>query len=117
MGKRIYGVDTGRKITPLMVRDAIVRCFFLVHDTILDEAKKYGVTCSGKEMRKMRMIYVKNLIKKFFEETGGDFDNPTRESMVKVCDKLSDFSKNFRRPEAIKEHRAKIMKLLEQMEE
>jgi hypothetical protein len=27
----VYGVDTSQEVTPIMVRDAIIRCFLLAH--------------------------------------------------------------------------------------
>ena len=114
---RIYGVDPDKKVTPVMVRDAIIRCFVLAHRDVLEKMKEYGDVGSKQEFEKTKKLDVEILIKKMFSEVGGDFDNPTRESIVKVCDKLAEFSKSFRRPEIIKRHYGEIMKLINKMEQ
>lgn len=98
----IYGVDTGNRITPLMVRDAIVDCFYRAHaaDSSIDYFAEDNKLYCGKIVRKM------------FEDSGCDFENPDKESILKVIQKLKDFSANFRDPEIIKQHEAEIMELV-----
>ena len=103
---KIYGIDLDQKITPLLVRDAIVECFFQAHcaDT--------GVELGEEGVNKN---YCQSIIKKAFREAGGDFDKPTKGTILKVLDKLLDFSQNFRNPEIIKKHYNKITKLVNKM--
>jgi len=37
----IYAVGITKKVTPVMVRDAIIQCFFEAHDDILELAKDF----------------------------------------------------------------------------
>ncbi len=55
-----------------------------------------------KEFERMKRINVEILVRRFFQETGGDFENPTKESLVNVCDNLAEFSKSFRSPKIVK---------------
>lgn len=102
MSKKIYGIDLDQKITPLMLRDAIVSCFFKAHceDTGVEEDK-----ASNKE-------YCRMLVEKSFEDVSGNFDDPSKEDIVNVVAKLADFSKSFRDPEIILKHKEQIELLL-----
>lgn len=102
----IYGVDPSKPVTPLMVRDAIVECFSQAHcaDAELGDDKKV----SGE--------YCKKIVQKAFEDTGGDFNNPTKESIQAVLQNLAEFAKKFRDQEMIKKHQSQIMELVDKLE-
>jgi uncharacterized protein YpuA (DUF1002 family) len=51
-----------------------------------------------------------------FKEVGADFDNPTKESLQSVIDKLAEFAKSFRKPEMIKEHYEQIQSLINKLD-
>ena len=114
--KIIYGVDISKKVTPVMVRDAIIRCFLAAHKEVLEMMKEYYAFGSQKEFKEMKKLEVELLIKKYFAETGGNFDNPTKEEIIKVLDKLAEYAKNFRSPEVIKKHYGEIMRLVNKLE-
>ena len=113
----IYGVDTEKPITPKDVRDAIVRCFVEAHGEILDLMRGTGsaTSVSDEDFEKMKKMNVKELIRGFFQEAGGDYENPTKESLIAVCDRLAEFAKNFRKPEVIEKHYGEIMQLMEKL--
>ncbi|MDD4290546.1 MAG: hypothetical protein PHH83_04765 [Patescibacteria group bacterium] len=98
----IYGADTSKKITPEIVRDAIVNCFYRAHcaDSSIDEVS------SSNE------VYCREIIKKMFQESGDDFESPNKDSILRLIQKLKDFSANFRDPEIIKQHEMEIMELV-----
>ena len=58
----IYGVDPNQEITPVMVRDAIVECFFMAHKEILDNKDKYYSMKSDEELRLMKHSEVVQMI-------------------------------------------------------
>ncbi len=107
MQKKIYGIDLDQKITPLMVRDALVNCFFEAH------CKDIGLNIKEKDANK---DYCKRIIVKAFDETGGNFKNPSKEDILNVMNKLAEFSKNFRNSKTIKEHSEEIMTLVEKLD-
>jgi len=115
MAETIYGIDLSREITPIMVRDVMIECFCGAHKEILDEMKEYSHFECDDDLKKMGRLDVEILIKKFFEETGGDFDNPDKESIIKVSDKLADFSSKFRDTATIREHYGEMMQLIERL--
>jgi hypothetical protein len=106
MDTKIFGIDLNSKITPLMVRDAIVECFWVAHckDTGIEEDEKVA-----------NRSYCKNIVEKAFFETGGDYNNPTKDSIKSSIKHLADFSKSFRDPSLIEKHYAEIMTLVEKI--
>ena len=111
----IYGVDTEKPITPIDARDAIVRCFVLAHKEILKNIDEIDRDMSEKELEELKTISVNETIHFFFKEIGGDYEKPTKDSLIGVCDKVRDFSKNFRKPEDINKHYNEIMILVEKL--
>lgn len=104
----MYGVDTEKEITPLMVRDAVLQCFFEAHctDTGLDIEKDEVL---GKS-------YCYRKVKEVFEKMGSDFEHPTKKDLIAVMQGLLEFSKNFRDPSVIKKHYDDIMVLVNKLQ-
>ncbi|PLX28379.1 hypothetical protein C0581_02520 [Candidatus Parcubacteria bacterium] len=105
MSAHIYGIDDSQEITPLMVRDAMVNCFYKAH------CEDSGIADDEVVNRE----YCKRLVKKAFEDIQGNFDKPTTSDIHEVMNKLSEFSKGFRSPEIIHEHYAQIKKLVDKL--
>ncbi len=103
----VYGVDTTKEITPIMVRDAIVRCFIEAHKDSL------GIEEQDSDIIK-RMVT--EAVKKSFRETDGDFENPTKESLLRSIGNLKEFSKSFRNQEVIENHFNAIKSLIDKIE-
>jgi hypothetical protein len=103
MPKEIYGIDTSKAVTPLMVRDAIIKCFNQAHcmDSGIDEIEKFS-----------NEKYCYEIVKKMLDDSNGDFDNPTKESILKSLEKLKEFAKNFRDQSVIEKHYEQIMQLV-----
>ena len=110
---KIYGVDIDKSVTPLMVRDAIVTCFCKAHQEVLADFK--DKTVEAEKNRSMVTEYVTELIKQIFNNTGGDFDNPTKTSLLAVVSGLKEFSASFRKPEVIARHAAEIQTLIDKI--
>lgn len=108
---KIYGVDLDKPITPVMVRDAIVRCFVAARcvDSFMEE--------SAKGDDDLRHDYSKGFVKKMFSESGGDFENPTKESIIAVIGKMKDFSSSFRDPAEVEKHAGEIMQLVAKLKD
>lgn len=115
MSDCIYGVDVSKEVTPIMVRDAIVECFLKAHSQILNEMKEYGEFESEEEFEHMKLFDVKSQIQIFFEEVDGDFDNPTKNSIIKLLGKLQEFAKKFRNPKIVEKHTKEIMTLVNKL--
>jgi uncharacterized protein YpuA (DUF1002 family) len=112
MGKIIYGLDTSQKLTPIMVRDAILRCFILAHSETLEMMKQYNQEINDQEFEQIRKMNMESFVKNKFEEVGADFNNPAKEDLIKVVEKLAEFSSNFRPQDIIKNHQEEIMELI-----
>lgn len=99
-------MESEKRTTPLMVRDAIVECFNKAHCEDAGFEAEEGA---------LNERYCKSVVEKFFEDAEGEFERPTKESILKVVAKLADFSKNFRNPEVINKHYAEIMDLVNKL--
>ena len=112
----IYGVDTDKPFTAIDVREAIIKCFVVAHKEVLEQdLSSLAEEMGQEEFEKMKEVNVRQLVRSFFEATYGDFENPTKESLIAVCDKLADFAKSFRQPEIIKKHYEEIIGLIKKL--
>ncbi|MCD4705107.1 hypothetical protein K8R66_03445 [bacterium] len=103
---KVYGIDLDQEITPLMVRDAIVECFQQAH------CADAGISLEDEDVNRS---YCQKIVKRAFNEAEADFENPTREGIMKVLEKLKKFAKSFRDPSIIKKHYQEIMELVEKL--
>lgn len=104
--KKVYDIDLSQPVTALMVRDAMMTCFYEAHceDTGLDA-----------DENSVNKEYCRSLVKKAFSETGSDFEHPTKAGIMKAMGYLAVFSENFRSPEVIRKHEKMIMQLIEKL--
>ena len=115
-GCLVYGVDTCAIVTSVMVRDAIIDCFTKAHAKELDELREYGSATEG-EFERLKTLNVKIMVENLFTQTGGDFENPTKASLMAVVGKLAEFAKNFRDQKVVAEHYQNISKLIDCIKE
>jgi len=111
MSDLIYGVDKTKKIAPVQVRDAVIKCFILAHKEILDAPKEF-VDMSDKEFEEVKFRDAKERVLSLIKDNKGDPENPTKEDLVYVVKKLREFAKNFRDPKVIEKHVKEIMELI-----
>lgn len=105
----LYGLDVhDENLTAAQVRDALVKCFVSAHGEILESLKEYGSFSSNEEFEKFKGIDAELLIRNFFKEAGGDYEQPDKKSLLAVVDKLAEYSKNFRSEEIIRKHSGQI---------
>ncbi len=104
---KVFGIDPNQPVTPLMVRDAILECFFQAHceDVGLDQDQT-----ANKD-------YCQQIVKKAFNKAQADFDNPNKADIIKALSELKDFSQSFRDPEIIAKHAQQIMVLVNNIKE
>jgi hypothetical protein len=111
----IYGIDTSKPFTAKDVCGAIVECFVEAHKKELDEMKGFVDGATKEELERMKIINVKQMINNFFAEVDGSCDNPTKEDIKLVMEKIREFAKNFRNPEVIEAHYKKIKQLVDNL--
>jgi len=99
----MYGIDTNTELTPDVVRNALVRCFYEAHkeDACFEED-------AGE-------LYFENIIRQSFKKTSFDYDHPTKEALRHVLDDLADFAKNFRSQDIIQKHYRQMLVLIERL--
>lgn len=108
----VYGVDITKKVTPEMVKEAVVLCFSEAHKEVLDSYKDYTDFESEEEFNKLKEMDVRLIVKKAFLDTGGDFDKPTKDSLKAAIGWLANYARNFRDPKIIEKHYGEIMQLI-----
>lgn len=108
MTEKLYGLDLDKDITPLEARDALVECFFEAHCTDI------GLDNSNPEVDR---IYIKGIVEKAFLDSDGDFEKPTKQSIINAMGKLQEFAKNFRDPSIIQKHAGEMMTIVEKIKE
>ncbi len=113
--EKIYGVDLSKEITPIMVRDAIIICFYEAHSKDLEQMKNQLNFKDEKEFEEFKKEDVEALIKLKFDEVGGDFNNPAKEMLIQVVMKLKDYAKFFRDEQIIEKHASEIMQLIDKL--
>lgn len=99
------------ELTPLKVRDIIVKCFFEAQkETFARSKKDLGMKTSEEELYKT----VQSSIKMVFKDQQADFDNPTKKSLAKVVETLARKASSWGTPQDIIEYHGKqVMKVLE----
>ena len=112
----IYGVDVTKNVTPVMVRDAIIQCFYEAHCNVLELAKETFGHPPEKKFEEMKKSHVKELINDTFDKIGGDFDKPTKDNLLKVIENLKGFASIYRKPDVIKKHVSEIMLLISKLD-
>ena len=112
----IYGVDISKEVTPVMVRDAIIDCFTKAHSDVLEEMKDYTDIESKEKIEEMKRGTVKSFIESKFEEVGGDFNNPTKKTLIQIVMELAEYASKFRQPIVIDRHMDEIMRLINKLD-
>lgn len=112
----LYGVDLNKNISPILVRDAIIKCFYEAHCNVLELARESFGYPSDKKFNEMKKSHVKELVQEIFHKIGGNFNDPTKENLEEVVEHLKKFAKVYRKPEIIKKHVNEINFLINKIE-
>jgi hypothetical protein len=112
----IYGVDVTKNVTPVMVRDAIIKCFYEAHCNVLDLARETFGHPPKQKFEKMKKSHIKELVQDIFHKIGGDFNKPTKDNLLKVLQNLKKFATIYRKPDVIKKHVSEIMLLINKLD-
>jgi hypothetical protein len=115
-GDCIYGLNLKDEITPIKVRDAIIRCFCEADDEIMNQLFQSSDFASAEEGKQKKLKHVEVLIRKMFQEVHGDFNNPTKESLIGVIDKCAEYAAPIRDKETINTNYTAIMILINRLE-
>ena len=112
----IYGVDVTKNFDSVMVRDAIIQCFYEAHCNVLELARETFGRPPEKKFEQMKKAHVKELVEDIFTKIGGDFNKPTKDDLLKVLDNLKEFASIYRKPDVIKKHVSEIMILIDKLD-
>lgn len=112
----IYGVDINKKVTPIMVRDAMIRCYYEAHHNILELARDSFYKPPKKKFEEMKKSHVKDLIENLVSKVGGDFNNPSKDCLREVLKHLKKMASTYRESEIIDKHISEIQHLIDKLE-
>ena len=112
----IYGVDATKNVTPVMVRDAMIQCFYEAHCNVLELARETFGHPPEKKFEEMKKSHVKELVQNIFHRIGGDYNRPTKENLLLVLENLKGFASIYRQPDIIKKHISEIMLLINKLD-
>lgn len=102
----MYGVELGDLITPEKVLKVIIECFFQAHcldSQLVDSTPEVNHS------------YCEQLVKQKFQEVGGNYDVPSKESLLKLVESLAKYSEGFRDKTVIEQHLREISALIDQL--
>ena len=105
-----------QEITPIYVRDAIINCFYEAHEDVLNEMFAISNFSSDNESNMTKYKHIKIMIKTLFDRVNGDFDNPDKESLIKVIDQCAQYAQNYRDDETIEKNYNKIMDMINKLD-
>lgn len=108
----IYGIDISKRITPIMVRDAIIICFKQAHKEVLDMMDEYAEWSSESEREEIKNLQIELTVKNAFKDANVDFTNPKKEELINILDNLATLAAMFRKPEIIEKHYNEIKLLI-----
>ena len=112
----IYGVDISKNVTPVMVRDAIIQCFYEAHNDVLDLAREYFECPSEEDFETLKKEQVSDLVETIFKTSGGDFDNPNKTDLTNIVNNLKKIAELYREPDVINYNVNQIMKLVNRLD-
>ena len=112
----IYGVDITKNVTSIMVRDAMIQCFYEAHCNVLDLARETFGHPPENKFEEMKKSHVNELVQDIFHKIGGDFNRPTKEDLLLALDNLKGFASIYRKPNIIKKHVNDLMRLIDKLE-
>lgn len=113
---KIYGVDITKKVTPHMVRDAIIECYYEAHCNVLELAKEAFYEPPKKNFDEMKKAHVRELIENFICDAGGDINNPSKNCLTMLLNRLQKIASTYRKPDVINKHVREINKLIDKLD-
>jgi hypothetical protein len=98
----------------------MIRCFAEAHSKELDGMRSFRKFESDEHFEDFKMQYVRVFIKGMFCAAGfcsgnGTYENPTKNSLLKVIEKLKEYSADFRGQDIIDRHAAEVMLLVKKL--
>ena len=101
-------------MTPIKARDLIVQCFFEAQkETIAAAGKKLGHAPDDAELQNT----VVGAVRLAFRETAGDFDQPTKSTLVGAVEVLARKSQQWGTPSNIVQyHKGQIERVLQSLD-
>lgn len=109
----IWGVELNSSYSPAEVRDAMIRCFAEANGEFIAEAAGLELPKDKEKRNKKIEKLTRDFVRRAFAESGGDFDAPTKKSILAALERLKEYAKNHQHPEMISKHAAEMRRLAE----
>lgn len=104
----IYGIDPDADFTPHDVRDAMVKCFI--------ETNRKSLGKDANEILGEADEMMLELVIRAFNDSGGNFEEPTKKDCLRAAMELKKFTEKFRDPELVESHFKAIKGLLNKLD-
>jgi len=98
---QLFGVDTDRSVTPKEALAALIVCY-------TDARCADAGLLTGESAKK----YCTKLVRQAFTDTQGDFDNPTKQSIIKAIELLSQNATGLHNQEIVRKHKDMMMQII-----
>ena len=101
-------------LSPLSVRDLIIKCFYTAQqDNFRITKKRLGTKSTDEEVYKSVVATVRNI----FKEAGKDFENPTKQDLAVVLVLLAKKARLWGTPrDVITHHIGQLQKVIDMLE-
>jgi len=96
-----FNAEEKKSLAPVKVRDLMVDCFYASQGPMFIKAKQNLKIVFTEEDIRQRAISV---VQTAFRKTAGDFQKPTKDSLLKVLDSLADAAASWGTPKDVIEH-------------
>lgn len=110
----IWGVELDKNYSAMDVRDAMLRCFIQANGVAIAKGMDIQLPDNEKEKQMKLNELTEKFLRKSFNESGGDYDMPNKESIIAALQKLKEYAlSQGHNVDMISTHAAGIMKLLD----
>ncbi|MBU1074672.1 hypothetical protein KJ733_01035 [Patescibacteria group bacterium] len=114
----LWGVELDSDYNSTDVRDAMLKCFVKANGDAIAKSGVMQLPEDENEKKKVIEQMTESFVKKAFEETGGDYNSPTKQSIMAALEKLKQYAAGQNHSqEMIEKHASEITKIADGLKE
>ncbi len=114
----VFGVYLDQDYNAADVRDAMLKCFVQANGENIAKAMDIDLPEDQNQRSAKLNKLTESFIRQAFKETSGNYDAPTKQSIIAALDKLKEYAeKQGHSQEMISDHVSQIMKLIDGLKE
>jgi len=114
----LWGVELNSDYNSTNVRDAMLKCFIQANGDAIAKSTVMKLPEDETEKKQMIKQMTESFMRKAFEETGGEYNSPTKQSIIAALEKLKEYAAGQNHSkEMIEKHVSEITKLTDGLKE